>query len=42
MKNKNTVTAGLLLQSFIACAMDNDWYVALAGIDLSASFDADV
>ena len=43
MKNKSTTTADLLLQSLIACAMDNDCYVAMAGIDLSAAFDvADV
>ena len=39
MKNKSTVTAGLLLQSLIARALDDDCYVALAGIDLSAAFD---
>ena len=38
-KNKSTATAGLLLQSLIARALDNDCYVALAGIDLSAAFD---
>ena len=32
MKNKSTSMAGLLFQSFIACAMDNDCYVALAGV----------
>ena len=39
MKNKSTVTAGLVLQSLIARAMDDDCYVALTGIDLSAAFD---
>ena len=39
MKNKSTATGGLLLQSLIARAMDNDCYIALAGIDLSAAFD---
>ena len=39
MKNKSTVTAGLLLQSLTAWAMDDDCYVALAAIDLSAAFD---
>ena len=39
MKNKSTITAGLILQSLIARALDNDCYVALAGIDLSAAFD---
>ena len=29
----------MLLQSLIARALDNDCYVALAGIDLSAAFD---
>ena len=38
MKNKSTVTAGLILQSLIARALDDDCYVALAGIDLSAAF----
>ena len=39
MRNKSTATAGLLLQSLIARALDDDEYVALAGIDLSAAFD---
>ena len=39
MKNKSTVTAGLILQSLITRALDDDCYVALAGIDLSAAFD---
>ena len=34
-----TATAGLILQSLIARALDDDCYVALAGIDLSAAFD---
>ena len=32
-------TAGLILQSSIARTLDDDCYVALAGIDLSAAFD---
>ena len=39
MKNKSTVTAGLLLQSLITRALDDDNFVALASIDLSAAFD---
>ena len=39
IKNKSTATAGMLLQSLIARALDDDCYVALAGIDLSAAFD---
>ena len=39
MKNKSTATAGLVIQSLIARALDDDCYVALAGIDLSAAFD---
>ena len=39
MKNKSTLNTGLLLQSLISRAMDNDCYVALAGIDLSAAVD---
>ena len=39
MKNKSTVTAGLILQSLIGRAMDDDCFVALAGIDFSAAFD---
>ena len=38
-KNKSTLTAGLLLQSLIAGALDDDNYVALASLDLSAAFD---
>ena len=38
-KNKSTLTAGLLLQSLIARALDEDSYVAMASIDLSAAFD---
>ena len=38
-KNKSTLTAGLLLQSLIARALDEDNYVAMASIDLSAAFD---
>ena len=39
MRNKSTVTAGLLLQSLISRALDDNEYVAMAGIDLSAAFD---
>ena len=38
-KNKSTLTVGLLLQSLIAGALDDDNYVALASLDLSAAFD---
>ena len=38
-KGRGTATAGLLLQSLIARALDDDCYVALASIDLSAAFD---
>ena len=38
-KNKSTLTAGLLLQSLIAGALDDEIYVALANLDLSAVFD---
>ena len=38
-KKKNTVTAGLMLKSLIALVLDDDCYVALTGIDLSAAFD---
>ena len=39
MKNKSTVTAGLLLKSLIMRALDDDNCAALASIDLSAAFD---
>ena len=39
IKNKSTVIAGLVLQSLIARAIDDDCCVALASIDLSAAFD---
>ena len=42
VRNKSTVTAGLLLQSLITRALDDDDYVAMAGIDLSAAFDIDL
>ena len=38
-KNKSTATAGLLLQSIITCAADDDNYVIMASLDLSAAFD---
>ena len=37
-KSKSTVTVGLLLQSLIAEALEDDSYVALANLDLSAAF----
>ena len=37
--SKSTATAGLTLQSIISRALDEDNYVALASIDLSAAFD---
>ena len=39
MWNKSTFTAGLLLQSLIMRALDDDDFVAMAGIDLIAAFD---
>ena len=39
MRNKSTATAGLLLQSLISSALDDNKFVAMAGIDLSAAFD---
>ena len=38
-KNKSTATAGLTLQSLIARALDDNKYVLLASLDLSAAFD---
>ena len=38
-ENKSTATAGLTLQSIISRALDDDNYVAMASIDLSAAFD---
>ena len=38
-KGKSTATAGLTLQSIISRALDDDNYVAMASIDLSAAFD---
>jgi hypothetical protein len=38
-KNKSTATAGLLLQSIIARAANDDNYVIMASLDLSAAFD---
>ena len=37
--NLSTLTAGLLLQSMVAGALDDDNYVALASLDLSTAFD---
>jgi hypothetical protein len=38
-KCKSTATAGLLLQSLISHATDNNNYVLMASLDLSAAFD---
>ena len=38
-KNRGTATAGLLLQSMISRALDDNEYVAMASLDLSAAFD---
>ena len=38
-KNRSTITASLELQNQIAKAMDEDNYVAVASMDLSAAFD---
>lgn len=38
-KNKSTTTAALTLQNIIASAMDEDCYVAVASMDLTAAFD---
>ena len=38
-KNKGTATAGLVIQSLIARALDDDEYVAMASLDLSSAFD---
>ena len=38
-KSKSTVTAGLALQSLISRALEDDNYVAMASLDLSAAFD---
>lgn len=38
-KSKSTVTASLELQNQIAKALDDDCYVAVASLDLSAAFD---
>ena len=38
-KNKSTLSAGILLQSLIARATDNNNYVLMASLDLSSAFD---
>ena len=38
-KGKSTAIAGLLLQSLIVRALDDDQLVLLASLDLSAAFD---
>ena len=39
VKGKSTATAGLLIQSMIARALDDNHLVLLASLDLSAAFD---
>ena len=39
VKGKSTATAGLLIQSMIARALDDNEVVLLASLDLSAAFD---
>ena len=39
VKGKSTATAGQLLQSLIARALDENQIVLLASLDLSAAFD---
>ena len=39
LKNKRTATAGLLLHSLITHALDSNYYVLMASLDLSAAFD---
>ena len=38
-KNRSTITASMDIQSKIAAIMDQDQYVAMASLDLSAAFD---
>ncbi len=38
-KFKSTASAGLIIQSLIARAMDSNKYALMASIDLSAAFD---
>ena len=38
-RNKSTATAGALLQSMIARAVDENCYVLMASLDLSMAFD---
>ena len=38
-KNHSTSTVGILLQSLIAIALDNDNFALMASLDLSAAFD---
>ena len=38
-KGKGTSTAGLVLQSLISRALDDDQFVAMASLDLCAAFD---
>ena len=38
-KNKSTMTLALQIQSLVARALDDDNYVLMASLDLSAAFD---
>ena len=38
-KERSTITASLDIQSRVAALMDQDQYVAMASLDLSAAFD---
>jgi hypothetical protein len=38
-KGKSTLTLGLKIQSLIARALDDDKFVLMASLDLSAAFD---
>ena len=38
-RKKSTATAGALLQSLIARAADENWYVVMASLDLSMAFN---
>ena len=38
-KEQSTITASLDIQSRVAALMDQDQYVAMASLDLSAAFD---
>ena len=38
-KNRSTITAGLTIQSIISRKMDEDNFVVMSSLDLSAAFD---